>query len=115
MSKKAITCAALILLGGGINCLIADSTIYNSGYRVSEPTRMPEGDQLLAQRIRDKILNDSTLSDNAKHINIKVLDGNVTLRGLVDSDDERNRIADMVRTTNGVRQIDNGLYLPVIF
>lgn len=105
----------LVVIFLSINCLNADSTIYNSGYRVPEPTLIPEGDKLLAQRIRDKILNDRTLSDNARHINISVIDGNVTLRGIVDSDEERNRIVDMVRVTNGVRQIDNRLTLPVIF
>lgn len=113
MTWKTVILAYALLIG--IHEVNADSSIYSSGYPVSPPSIMPEGDRLLLQRIQDKIRNDPSLSDNAKHINITVRDGNVTLQGLVDSDDERNRIGDMVRTTNGVRQMDNRLYLPVIF
>lgn len=88
---------------------------YSGGYNANYPSESPEGDKLLQQRIQDAINNDSYLSDNAKHINISVLNGDVTLRGVVDSDEERRLVETLVRRQTGVRNIDNRLYLPTTF
>lgn len=88
---------------------------YSGGYNSNYPSYNPEGDKLILERIHEEIRNDRYLSDNAKHINISIVNGDVTLRGLVDSDEERRLVETLVRRQNGVRNIDNRLYLPTIF
>ena len=98
-----------------VACKVFAGLDYSGGYGVNYPSESPEGDKLLLQRIQAAINSDSSLSDNAKHINIFVLNGDVTLRGVVDNDEERRIIESIVRRQTGVKNIDNRLYLPTTF
>jgi hyperosmotically inducible periplasmic protein len=46
----------------------------------------------MTQRIRKALVDDDTLSTNAKNIKVITVNGIVTLRGPVDSMEERNKI-----------------------
>lgn len=69
----------------------------------------PDFDKAAAQKIRQLILEDETLSENGKNIKITVSEGVVTLKGAVNNERERNIIAQKVRSINGIRNIDNQL------
>ena len=111
--KKFIMITALMTCLGV--CQAFAGLDYSGGYGAYYPSESPEGDKLLLARIQEAIRSDSSLSDNAKHINIFVLNGDVTLRGVVDNDEERRIIESIVRRQTGVKNIDNRLYLPTTF
>ena len=59
--------------------------------------------------IRKALMDDDTLSTNGRNVKIITRDGIVTLRGPVDSDQERVAIARTAQSVAGVRRIDNQL------
>lgn len=64
-------------------------------------------DRTITQRIRQAVMEDDSLSTNAKNIKIITIDGVVTLRGVVNNDRERNEIARKISSISGVRNVDN--------
>lgn len=68
-----------------------------------------ESDQELAQKIRQTLLDDASFSENAKNIKITTINGVVTLRGIVNSENEKSQIARKVKMLNGVKNVDNQL------
>jgi osmotically-inducible protein OsmY len=74
------------------------------GYRRSDEDVIHEVYQKLAQ-----------LPDvNASRINAKILDGIVTLRGGVMDEDQKRKVADMVRQVPGVAKVNNELETDII-
>ena len=59
--------------------------------------------------IRKALMDDGTLSTNGRNVKIITRDGIVTLRGPVDSDQERVAIARTAQSVAGVRRVDNQL------
>jgi osmotically-inducible protein OsmY len=59
--------------------------------------------------IRKALMDDDTLSTNGRNVKIITRDGIVTLRGPVDSDQERVAIARTAQSIAGVRRVDNQL------
>lgn len=59
--------------------------------------------------IRKTLVDDSTLSMNAKNVKIITQDGTVTLRGTVDSADEKSAIENDATQTASAKQIVNDL------
>ena len=59
--------------------------------------------------IRKALMDDDTLSTNGRNVKIITRDGIVTLRGPVDSDQERVASARTAQSVAGVRRIDNQL------
>jgi hyperosmotically inducible periplasmic protein len=68
-----------------------------------------EGDRTITQKIRQAIVDDDSLSTNAKNVKIITVNGVVTLRGPVNNDRERNEIANKARAVSGVKNVDNQL------
>lgn len=68
-----------------------------------------QADRSITQNIRRAIIADDDLSMNAKNIKIITRNGMVTLRGVVENNQERNWIEKKVRAINGVQDIDNQL------
>lgn len=66
-----------------------------------------EMDRTITQKIRQAVMDDNSLSTNAKNIKIITLNGVVTLRGPVSNDREKNEIAKKARAVNGVKSVDN--------
>lgn len=62
-----------------------------------------------AAQIRRSITDDAAMSTNARNVKIMVANGVVTLRGVVDSQDEKQKIEDIARRTTGVTRVDNEL------
>jgi osmotically-inducible protein OsmY len=63
----------------------------------------------LTATIRKALMDDDTLSTNGRNVKIITRDGIVTLRGPVDSDQERVAIARTAQSVAGVRRVDNQL------
>lgn len=68
-----------------------------------------EADRTITQQIRQAVVDDDSLSTNAKNVKIITLNGVVTLRGPVSNDREKNEIAKKVRGIQGVKNVDNQL------
>lgn len=66
-----------------------------------------EMDRTITQKLRQAIMEDNSLSTDAKNIKIITLNGVVTLRGPVNNEREKNEIAKKARAVNGVRSVDN--------
>lgn len=68
-----------------------------------------ETDRTITQNIRRALMDDDSLSTNAKNIKIITINGVVTLRGPVNTDREKNEIAKKAKAVNGVKSVDNQL------
>lgn len=66
-----------------------------------------EDDVEMTRRIRRSLMADDTLSMNAHNIKIVTLNGKATLRGPVDTHDERRRILKMAILVVGLNNVIN--------
>jgi len=92
----------------------ADNTGVNA--RDRSGTTLTAGDQSnkqedvnLTAAVRQSIVNDDKLSMSAHNVKIVALNGVVTLRGPVDSPQEKAIVAEKAKTTAGVTRVDNQL------
>jgi len=92
----------------------ADNTGKNERDR-DEKTLTP-GDQStkpadvqLTQAIRQAVMKDKSLSMTAKNVKIITADGKVTLRGPVNTVEEKNKINDHAKAAAGAVPVDNQL------
>jgi hyperosmotically inducible periplasmic protein len=118
---------ALLALGGyagtahpteGTPALLAQTAPDNTGRNVRDRggvTLTPgdqsesEADRTLTQEIRKAVVDDDSLSTLAKNIKIITVDGVVTLRGPVQSPQEKKTIETKVQQIAGIAKIDNQL------
>ena len=68
-----------------------------------------EGDRKITQNIRSAIEKDDSFSVNGKNVKIITRDGKVTLRGPVNSIEEKQRIREKARQAVGVTSVDDQL------
>jgi osmotically-inducible protein OsmY len=68
-----------------------------------------ETDRKIAQDVRQAITSDDSLSTNAQNVKIISQDGNVTLRGPVKSEKEKQEIETRAKQVAGVKSVDNQL------
>jgi len=68
-----------------------------------------EADRTISQNIRQALTADDSLSTNGKNAKIITVDGKVTLRGPVKSDQEKAAIAAKAQQIAGVKNVDNQL------
>jgi len=68
-----------------------------------------EADRTVTQRIRQGVVDSDSLSINGKNVKIITVDGVVTLRGPVKSDQEKSQIAAIAQRVDGVKRVDNQL------
>jgi osmotically-inducible protein OsmY len=68
-----------------------------------------EADLSTSQRIRTLVMEDDSLSMNAKNVKIITLDGRVTLRGLVESERERQAVVEAARSVAAPDKVDDQL------
>lgn len=68
-----------------------------------------EGDRGITQRIRQAVVADDSLSTQAKNTKIITANGVVTLRGPVESSQEKTQIASLASRVQGVTRVDNQL------
>lgn len=68
-----------------------------------------EVDRTITQQIRQALMDDNSLSTNAKNIKIITINGIVTLRGPVNSDKEKMDIGRKAQEVANVKNVDNQL------
>lgn len=68
-----------------------------------------EADRTISQNIRQAISADDSLSTNGKNAKIITIDGTVTLRGPVKSEQEKTNIGAKAQQIAGVKSVDNQL------
>lgn len=68
-------------------------------------------DQKIIIGLREAIVSDETLSEEAKRIQIMAADGVVTLRGIVPTEKEKNEIAKKAKNLHGVKKVDDQLQI----
>lgn len=71
--------------------------------------KMTSDDKTLVKQIRQDLANDSSLPTDAQRINIVAINGTITLKGIVRSDQERSTIYNKVAAESGVSGVDNKL------
>ncbi len=66
-----------------------------------------ENDVEVTRQIRQKIMEDESLSTNAHNVKIITENGSVTLKGLVDSQAEKSKVESHARAAAGATPIEN--------
>ena len=88
----------------GRNVRDADGTTKTSGDQSES-----EADRTITQNVRQAVTADDSISTNGKNVKIITVDGTVTLRGPVKSEQEKTNIAAKAQQIAGVKQVDNQL------
>jgi hyperosmotically inducible periplasmic protein len=96
------------------NSIEADNTKRNSSEEnkntdTAEKQSIKKDDLALTQKIRQQVVKDGSLSMNAKNIKIIVRDGEVMLRGPVDSQQEKDTIGAKAGEIAGKDKVNNQL------
>lgn len=77
--------------------------------QASAPTAQEQSndaaDVKLLQSVRQTLVNDDSLSFNAKNVKVIVRNGDVTLRGVVKDSGEHDRVVTLTRACSGVRSV----------
>jgi osmotically-inducible protein OsmY len=117
MKKIATLCACLVSLSGGAIALAdnppkADNTAQNQGAAdknavTAEKQGNKKSDVKMLAEVRRAIVADKTLSMDAKNVKILYKQGCVTLRGPVDSDDEKTKVEEIAKSCPGVTSVDD--------
>jgi hyperosmotically inducible periplasmic protein len=90
----------------------------NSGLNVrdrNDATKTPgdqsesEADRTISQNVRQAVVADDSVSTNGKNVKIITVDGTVTLRGPVKSEQEKSNIGAKAQQVAGVKTVDNQL------
>lgn len=68
-----------------------------------------EPDRTISQNIRQAVVADDSVSTNGKNVKIVTVDGVVTLRGPVKSEQEKTNIGAKAQQIAGVKKVDNQL------
>jgi osmotically-inducible protein OsmY len=70
---------------------------------------MTDADRALAQRVEDALRQDSTLVASVPNVQVYVNNGEVTLRGSVNSQEEKTNFAAKAQQVAGVTRVNNQL------
>lgn len=103
----------LFLLSAG--CLILSACEMDKSSMTTTDKTAPrehaqsDADRDLTQKIHQSILDDNSLSTNAKNVKIITMNGVVTLRGPVDSEKEKSEVGKKAKEIPGVKNVDNQL------
>ena len=91
----------------------ADNTARNTRDRGETTTPVDQSesqaDLALTQDVRQVLMDDESLGWNAKNVKVITANGKVTLRGPVDTEDEKRMIEEKVRAVSGVTSVDSQL------
>jgi hyperosmotically inducible protein len=97
-----------LLLAAGLSCgVAAQSSAAPPQSDASQPTSSADRDT--AKKIRKAIVDDKSLSTYAHNVKILARDGQVTLRGPVRSEAEKQAIADKATEVAGAGNVTNEL------
>jgi len=86
-----------------------NSSEQNKSTETSEQQSNSKDDLVLTQQIRQAIIKDGSLSMNGKNVKIIARDGQVSLKGPVDSQQEKDTISAKAGEIAGKDKVDNQL------
>jgi hyperosmotically inducible periplasmic protein len=86
-----------------------NSSEQNKNTETAEKQSNSKDDFALTQKIRQAVMEDGSLSMNAKNAKIIAQDGKITLKGPVDSQQEKDTIAAKAGEIAGKGKVDNQL------
>lgn len=118
MKKQLFIMSSLCLLLVGCENRPHNTATDNTGRNARDRSgqTMTSGDQseseidrTVTQKIRQLLMDDDALSTNAKNVKIITVNGVVTLRGVVNSDREKNEVGRKAKDVSGVKNVDNQL------
>lgn len=119
MNKIAFVAVAALLLNAGCekkstdNPPAADNTKMNERDRSKSVTPLDQGNNTndldTTQKIRQALMSDDTLSQDAKNAKVITASGVITLRGPVKNDAEKAAIDAIARRFSGSNRVDNQL------
>jgi len=128
MKKMTLLLATLVVAGGSLGPVYAENQTHptllaqtapdNTGKNVrdrNDNTLTPgdqssdKGDVDLTRRIRKAVVADKSLSTNAHNVKIITMNGMVTLRGPVKSENEKMKIVAKAQKLAGKKQVENQL------
>ncbi len=108
---KLILSSLVVLSAWG--CSPQESTTHAADDAAKNVTPMDqsesEADREITRQIRQALLAPPELSTNAKNVKVITRDGKVTLRGLVDSQSEKDDVAARARAVPAVMDLVNQL------
>jgi hyperosmotically inducible protein len=86
-----------------------NSSDQNKNTETAEKQSNSKDDLALTQKIRQAVMKDGSLSMNAKNVKIIAQDGKITLKGPVDSQQEKDTIGTEAGGIAGKEKVDNQL------
>jgi hyperosmotically inducible periplasmic protein len=86
-----------------------NSSEQNKNTETAEKQSNGKDDLALTQKIRQAVMKDGSLSMNAKNVKIIAQDGKITLKGPVDSQQEKDTIGSEAGGIAGKEKVDNQL------
>ena len=86
-----------------------NSSEQNKNTETAEKQSNSKDDLALTQKIRQAVMKDDSLSINAKNVKIIAQDGKITLKGPVDSQQEKDTIGSEAGGIAGKDKVDNQL------
>jgi hyperosmotically inducible periplasmic protein len=81
----------------------------NDATKTSGDQSESEADRTISQNVRQAVVADDSVSTNGKNVKIITIDGTVTLRGPVKSEQEKTNIGAKAQQVAGVKRVDNQL------
>jgi hyperosmotically inducible protein len=98
-----------MLLATSLSFAQADNTKKNKTDKAITADQQGQGkaDMELTRKIRKLITDESTLSTYAKNIKVISLDGKVTLRGPVNTGDEKTKLEGLAASVAGAANVSN--------
>jgi len=86
----------------------SDNQMASKGVTASDQPEN-DADRKIIQDVRQALTADNTLSTSAQNVTVVSNNGNVTLRGNVKDDSEKQKIVDRAMQVAGVTNVDNQL------
>jgi hyperosmotically inducible periplasmic protein len=86
-----------------------NSSEQNKNTKTAEKQSNSKDDLALTQKVRQAVMKDGSLSMNAKNVKIIAQDGKITLKGPVDSQQEKDTIGTKAGEIAGKDKFDNQL------
>jgi hyperosmotically inducible protein len=86
-----------------------NSSEQNKNTKTAEKQSNSKDDLTLTQRVRQAVIKDGSLSMSAKNVKIIAQDGKITLKGPVDSQQEKDTIGTEAGEIAGKDKVDNQL------
>jgi hyperosmotically inducible protein len=87
----------------------SNQTVPSNRQVTADSQKENDSDRSLVQRIRKSLMADKGLSTYAHNVKIVALNGQVTLNGVVRSDDEKMKVASLAEQVAGSQNVVNDL------